>query len=179
MKKILVFLEVLLSLVLLASCASKDTCTCQYYEECIGNKCEMKEGHFLFGGTVHIGNTLYRGVVRGNICPDTFLLDAKPLHSQPPSNRTFNIAIKHGNISPALFIPLDVTELGNNTFFLRGLNSHTYFCRHQGTFLFADFLCKVNPDSVETEIYFFPQTAPAHTGPNVYTDTAYATLYRR
>lgn len=139
----------------------------------------MKEGHFWFGGSVYSGSTLYRGVVRGDICPDTFLLDTKPLHSQPPSYRTFNIVIKHGSNIPALFIPLDVTEMANNQFFLQGLNSHTYFCRHQGAFLFADFLCKVNPDSIETEIYFFTEPDTVHTGPKVYIDTAHATLYRR
>lgn len=179
MRSLIVVFSAILMVVSGVGCGSKDTCVCKSYEICINNKCELKEGYFAFGDLVIGGVNLFRGVVRGDICPDTFLIDALPLHSQSPSLRYYNLWIKRGNTVPFSFgIPLDAYQIEDNHVFLSGLPGYTHFCGHEGEKLYADFKCRVYPDSIEAEIYFFREV-PVVPDPIVYIDTAFATLYKK
>ena len=162
---------------ILPGCSNKDTCTCRSGEDCINGKCVLQENTFYLNDMGITGVNLFRGVVPGSICPDTILLDVKPLHSQPQPPQ-YSLWVKRNDAFRIENLQPFVTVLAPDEYYLGTTGCcGKYMCSQNGVIYYADFYCKVFRDSVNMDLFFF--TANWDGSNRQYIDTTSLTLFKR
>lgn len=169
MKNIPILFGLSLLILFSATCKKKsDECVCRDLENCVDGKCVLKENCYYLNNQGFIGNNLYHGVVKGNICVDTLLFDVNP------SQTTFALV---ANVPPQGMTIIEsnapfVTKISGNEYVM---GSGTTICRRNGKEWFASYIhCKIDKDSVLMNIHFRERSDPIDR----IVDSCQVTLYK-
>lgn len=140
-----------------------ESCVCETYEECIDDKCVLKDDVSSLGGTIIEGGNQYTGVVRGNDCMDTLIF------VQHPNNILGGFSF-WANVPPTTNLGATVIQQFSDKEYL--FSSLQPICSINEVPIITDFRCKIEEDSTLMNIYLFER------GSQVYLDTIDLVLYR-
>ena len=140
---------ILMTFCLYPSC--KDKCSCRDLEDCVDGECVLKENSFYLNNQGFQGTNLYHGVVKGNSCIDTLILDVNLLESNPAYRFILIAKVPpYGayNVSPTV-----ISEISNTEFLL---GSGSPICNQNSTvYWYASYIhCYLFKDSVQMNIKF-------------------------
>lgn len=167
-------LSVITILFLSPSCEEKKKCSCRELEDCIDGQCILKENCYYLNNKGIEGVNLYHGVVEGNSCVDTLVLDVDLDHPSPFYQfRLYADVAPWGtyNVEPEV-----ITKLSDNEYTLSSLSA---ICRTGGglnDYWYASLIhCTLFPDSVLMDIKF---RWSLDTWPGGFVDSCQVTLYK-
>jgi len=164
MKNIILCASAMLFAILLSTpgCKKPVNCDCETWENCIAGDCVVKEHVYFLGETGIEGENLYVGIVGGDVCGDTILLNVQ-------SDDQFNLYVKRVEASRIFAYDIDpiVSFKHSDTHYY--LTSFETMCDN----LYPGMNTRIYSDSVTIEFDFrlSPASEPLHYG--------YATLLRK
>ncbi len=168
MKNITILLGLSLLIFFSATCKKKNECVCRDLEDCVDEKCVLKENCYYLNNQGIKGFNLYHGVVKGNICVDTLLFDVNP------SRTTFALV---ANVPPRGMTIIEsnapfVTKISDDEYVM---GSGTTICRRNGKEWYPSYIhCKIAKDSVLMTIKFLEWFDTSGR----YVDSCQVTLYK-
>lgn len=149
------------------ACEKKDECYCRSLEECVDGQCVLQENCYYLNNVGIKGRNLYHGVVKGNGCIDTLVLDVNL--SEPSPFNQFALFVDHPlggawDVGPFVYSKISENEYrfgtGGPLCYL-GLGWH------------GDIRCLLAKDSVMLNIRFTSFGTPVD-----YIDSCEVTLYK-
>ncbi len=170
MKYLTVTFVLFTTLFIYPSC--KDKCNCRELEDCIDRDCVLRKNCYYLNNQGILGTDLYHGVVEGNDCVDTLVLNLK-LNDPNPTHKAslFAVVPPYGAINVAP----DFSEKISDTEYTFG--SVDPICYQTNlVYWYASYIhCKLFTDSVQMFIGFRQSNDLPNAG---FIDSCKVTLYK-